>query len=155
VLAAACLLSYELVTGLLSHLPFATVPADDDLLGGMWAVVATVFVIRDSYRQSLATALSRMAATTASFVVCLLYLSVLPFHPWALAALVGLSTLLVTVAGRPQDAVTAGITTAVVLVVAAISPEHAWQQPVLRFADTVVGVAVGLAAAWIGPRLVT
>jgi len=57
-----------------------------------------------------------------------------------------------------EDAVTAAITTTVVLIVAAISPHDAWQQPILRFADTVVGAAVGLAAAWldhgvIRPRL--
>jgi hypothetical protein len=34
-----------------------------------------------------------------------------------------------------------------------VSPQHAWQQPILRLADTVVGAAVGLAAAWAGLRL--
>jgi uncharacterized membrane protein YccC len=51
---------------------------------------------------------------------------------------------------RPGDAITAGITTAVVMVVAAVSPHDARQQPILRFADTVIGVAVGVAAAWEG-----
>ncbi len=148
VLAAACLLAYWLVTGLLSRLYFLS--RADDLLGGMWAVIATVFVFRDSYQQSMSAALSRMAATTVSFVLCLMYLALLPFHPWALALLVGVSALVVTLIGRPGDAVTAGITTAVVLVVAAVSPQHAWQQPILRFADTVIGVAVGIAAAWLG-----
>jgi uncharacterized membrane protein YccC len=41
----------------------------------------------------------------------------------------------------------------VVLVASAVSPQHAWQQPILRLADTIVGVAVGLAAAWLGLRL--
>jgi len=54
---------------------------------------------------------------------------------------------------RPQDAITAAITTAVVMVVAAVSPQHAWQQPILRFAGTVIGVAVGI-AAWIGLRVI-
>ena len=116
----------------------------------MWAVIATVFVFRDSYQQSMSAALSRMAATSVSFVLCLIYLALLPFYPWALALLVGASAPAVTLLGRPGDAVTAGITTAVVLVVAAVSPQHAWQQPILRFADTVVGVAVGVAAAWLG-----
>jgi uncharacterized membrane protein YccC len=51
---------------------------------------------------------------------------------------------------RPGDAITAGITTAVVMVVAAVSPHDAWQQPILRFADTVIG----LAAAWVGLRVI-
>ena len=36
------------------------------------------------------------------------------------------------------------------LVVAALSPHHACQQPILRAADTAVGIAVGLGAASIG-----
>jgi hypothetical protein len=51
----------------------------------------------------------------------------LPFHPWALAVLVGASALAATLIGRPGDAITPAITTTVVLVVAAVSPEHAWQ----------------------------
>jgi uncharacterized membrane protein YccC len=151
VLAVACLATYLVVTRLLSQLYF--ISRADTLLGGMWAVIATVFVIRESYRQSVSAAASRMAATSVSFLLCLLYLIFLPFHSWALAVLIGASALAVTLIGRPQDAITAGITTAVVLVVAAVSPHDAWQQPILRLADTIVGVAVGVGAAWIGLRV--
>jgi hypothetical protein len=146
VLAVACLITYELATSALSHV--YSVSRDDDLLGGMWAVLATIFVLRDSFGKSVAAAVSRMAATSVSFVLCLIYLAFLPFHAWALAVLVGASALVVMLLGRPGDAVTAGITTAVIMVVAAVSPQHAWQQPILRLVDTVVGVAVGALAAW-------
>lgn len=102
----------------------------------------------------MAAAVSRMAATSVSFVLCLLYLLFLPFNPFALAVLIGVSALTVTLIGRPGDAITAGITTAVVLVVAAVSPQNAWQQPILRFVDTLIGVSVGIAAAWIDLRVV-
>jgi len=82
-LAVACLISYWLTTRVLTLV--YSVSKDDDALGGMWAVVATVFLFRDSYNQSLAAAVSRMAATLVSFVLCLAYLAVLPFHPWGLA----------------------------------------------------------------------
>jgi uncharacterized membrane protein YccC len=36
----------------------------------------------------------------------------------------------------------------VLLIVVAVSPQHAWLQPILRFGDTVVGVVVGIVAAW-------
>jgi len=149
--ALSCLISYWLATTILAlaHSPSQA----DDLLGGMWAVIATVFVLRHGYSQSMAAALSRMAATLVSFVLCLAYLAFLPFHPWALAALIGLSALAVTLLGRPGDAVTAAITTAVVLVAAELAPHDAWQQPILRLADTVIGVAVGIVAAWIGLRV--
>jgi uncharacterized membrane protein YccC len=151
-LAVACLLTYWLTTAVLT-LAYSAPRADDEL-GGLWAVLATVFVVRQSYEQSLAAALSRMSATLVSFALCLAYLVFLPFHPWALALLIGLSVITVTLIGRPQDATTAAITTAVVMVVAAVSPHDAWRQPILRLADTAIGVIVGLAAAWIGLRAI-
>jgi uncharacterized membrane protein YccC len=119
----------------------------------MWATISTIFVCRVSYHESIGAALSRISATTVSFVFCLIYLIFLPFHAWALALLIGASTLAVILAGRPGDAITAGITTTVIMVVAALSPHDAWEQPILRFADTVVGVAIGVAAAWIERRV--
>jgi uncharacterized membrane protein YccC len=151
VLAVACLITYWLARNLLSRV--YSVSRDDDLLGGMWAVLATIFVLRDSFGKSVAAAVSRMAATFVSFVLCLVYLAFLPFNAWALAVLVGASALAVMLLGRPGDAVTAGITTAVIMVVAAVSPQHAWQQPILRLVDTVVGVAVGAMAAWAGMQV--
>jgi uncharacterized membrane protein YccC len=158
-LAVACLISYWLTTRVLSLV--YSVSKDDDVLGGMWAVIATVFLFRDSYTKSMAAAVSRMAATLVSFVLCLAYLAFLPFHPWGLAILVGLSVLVTALIGRPEDeitrgnfGITAGITTTVVMVVALLSPHEAWRQPIIRLADIVIGVAVGLVAAWLGLRAV-
>jgi uncharacterized membrane protein YccC len=151
ILAVACLVTFMLVTDVVPrvyHLSHA-----DDLIGGLWAVIATVFVFRDSYQHSVSAAVSRVAATAVSFVLCLAYLAFLPFHPWALAVLTGLSVLAVYAIGRPGDAATAAITTAVVLVASSLSSQHAWQQPILRLADTVVGVVVGVTAAGLGLRL--
>lgn len=149
-LAIACLISYELVTQLLAHV--YSLSASDDRLGGMWAVIATIFVYRFTYEESAAAAVSRMAATLVSFILCLAYLLILPFSVWGMATLIGVGALVMTLVGRSRDAVITGITTAVVMVVAALSPHNAWQQPILRLVDTVAGVAVGLAAAWIGLR---
>jgi len=114
---------------------------------------ATVFVYLTTYDQSTSAALTRTSATSLSLVLCLLYLLLFPFHPLGLIALIGIGTLALTVIGRSEDVVTAGITTAVVLVVASLSPHNAWEQPILRFADTAVGIVVGLAAAWTALRL--
>jgi uncharacterized membrane protein YccC len=150
-LAISCVVSYWLVTELLAQVYFLS--RADDLLGGLWAVIATAFVYRESYNGSRPAALSRMAATSLSFVLCLAYLLVLPFHLWGLAVLIGLGTFVLMVIGRPEDAITAAITTAVLMVSAVLSPHNAWQQPVLRLVDTAVGVAVGVAAAWVSSRL--
>src|SRR5246127_3597509 len=139
---ALCGLSYWLITHLLARV--FSVSRADDLLGGMWAVVATVFVFRNSCEQSVRAALLRMAATSLSFVLCFIYLLLFPFHFLGMAALVGIGAVVMSLLGRPDDTITTGITTTVVMVVAAMSPSHAWHQPILRMIDTVVGVVVGV-----------
>ena len=150
-LAISCAISYWLTTHLLVHA--YSVSHDDDLLGGMWAVAATVFVHRYSYEQSVHAALSRTAATSVSFVLCLVYLLMFPFHLWGLAALIGIGTVVVALIGRPDDTVTTGITTTVVMIVAALSPHEAWREPILRMVDTLIGIAIGIVAAWIGLKI--
>ena len=150
-LAIACLVTYWLTVHGLARI--RSVSAADDVLGGVWAVIATVFVYRTGYDGSATAALTRMAATLLSFSLCLIYLLVLPVDPVGLAAMIGVSGLAATLLGRPQDAVTAGITTAIVLGVASLSPHDAWQQPILRLVDTPLGTAVGLGTAWIVLRL--
>jgi hypothetical protein len=148
VLAISCAISYWLITRILANT--YSVSRDDDLLGGMWAVAATIFVYRYSHAESVRAALSRMAATSISFALCLAYLLIFPFHLWGMAVLIGIGAIVVTIMGRPDDTITTGITIAVVMVVAALSPHDAWRQPILRLVDTAVGVAVGVAAAWLG-----
>jgi uncharacterized membrane protein YccC len=77
----------------------------------------------------------------------------LPFYAAGLAALLGAGTLVMMYLGRRDDIVTTGITTTVVMVVAAMSPQNAWQQPLLRLGDTVVGITIGVACKWIGSFL--
>ena len=148
-MAIACLISYSIITYVLAPL----VGTPDALLGGMWATVATVFVFRETRASSLTAGISRLIATGVSFALCLVYLVVLPFHPVGLAALLGIGTAIMMYLGRRDDIVTTGITTVVVMVVAAMSPQDAWQQPLLRLVDTVVGIAVGVACKWVGSFL--
>ena len=151
-LALACVLSYWLATTIRTQAYSAS--RADSILSGLWAVIATIFVLRNSYGESVKAALSRMAATLVSFVACLAYLLVLPFHLWGLALMIGVTALIPALIGRPGDSITAAITTAVVMVSASLSPHDAWQQPLLRFGDTLIGVVVGVAAAWLGLRVV-
>jgi hypothetical protein len=146
-LALAALVSYELTTRILTS---AISSRDDQLLGGMWAVVATVFVCRESYKETVGAALSRTAATLLSFVLCLGYLLLWPFSSWGMAILIAIGTVVLIMIHRPGDVITTSITTAVVMVVTGISPQHAWHQPILRLLDTLIGIAVGFTAVWIG-----
>ena len=133
-LAISCVISYWLITHLLAST--YSISKDDDLRGGMWAVVATIFVFRERNAESVRSSLSRMAATSVSFALCLIYLLIFPFHLWGMAALIGIGTIVVTIMGRPHDTITTGITIAVVMVVAALSPRDAWR-PILRLRSRV------------------
>src|SRR6201988_3354270 len=124
VLGISCLISYLLITRILGRTYFLS--RDDELLGGMWAVAGTIFVYRESTQQSMSAALSRLAATCMSFLLCVLYLLIFPFSPWGLAVLIAIGAVLMSLLGRSEDIITTAITTAVVLVVAEISPQHAW-----------------------------
>jgi uncharacterized membrane protein YgaE (UPF0421/DUF939 family) len=130
-----------------------SVSREDDLVGGMWVVAATVYVYRESYEKSMRAALSQFSATLLSFALCLVYLLIFPFHPMGMAALIGIGTVVLILVGRSEDVITAGITTTIVMVNAGIAPQHAWTQPILRLVDTSIGLGVGIAAAWIGLKL--
>ncbi len=110
--------------------------------------MSTVFVFRETRADAGSAGVARLIATVVSFALCLLYLWFLPFTIAGMAALVGLGTLAMMLMDRRDDIVTAGITTVVVMVVAAITPHDAWHQPLLRLVDTVVGVGVGVACKW-------
>jgi len=148
-MAIACLITYWLITHTLSRF----VDESSDFLGGMWAVVATVFVFRETRLRSLSAGFARLIATCVSFALCLLYLLLFPFTPVGMAVLIALGTMVMALLGRRDDIVTVGITTVVVMVVAAMSPSDAWQQPLLRLVDTIVGIAVGVACKWVGSFL--
>ncbi len=119
----------------------------DSLLGGMWATVATIVVYRASSDASAAAALSRVAATAVSFGLCQLYLVAFPFSVWGLVILIGLGSVIMTLLSRRSDIVTTGITTTAVMVVAGLSPDEAWLQPMLRLFDTLIAVAVAMVSA--------
>ena len=70
-----------------------------------------------------------------------------------MAVLIAVGTMVMALLGRRDDIVTVAITTVVVMVVAAMSPSDAWQQPLLRLVDTVVGIGVGVACKWVGSFL--
>jgi len=97
--------------------------------------------------------MSRLFATGVSFALCLVYLLLFPANPLGMAILIAIGALLMTAVNRRDEIGLVAITTAVVLIVAAENPDIAWQQPLLRLADTVGGVAVGIVCKWIASFL--
>ncbi|HEX6555914.1 MAG TPA: FUSC family protein [Ktedonobacteraceae bacterium] len=149
-LTIASLIAYVITYYVLE--PFVNQP--NDLLGGMWATVATVFVLREARNLSLRAGLGRLFATCVSGVLTFVYLLLLPFSPVGMAVLIGLGTIIVMLLGRREDVVTTGITTTVIMVVAGLGPASlGWTIPPLRLLDTVIGIVVGVGCWWIGKVL--
>jgi uncharacterized membrane protein YccC len=140
-MAIAAGISYWIMTYGLSRL----VDSATDYLGGMWAAVATIFVFRGTRSSSRSAAAQRFMATCVSYALCQIYFWIFPFNAVGMVTLIGIGTLVLMILRWREDIVTTGITTVVVMVVAAIDPGKAWLQPPLRLLDTVVGIAVGVA----------
>lgn len=143
-IALASLLTYFVMAWLLPRI----LGWESNPVGVIWAVISTVFVFRDTRVHSLAAGQARLLATGVSFVLCLGYLMLLPFTALGMAALIVIGSLFMISIGRRDEIGLTGITTIVVMVVAADHPDDAWQQPLLRLMDTVIGIAVGVACKW-------
>ena len=148
-MAIACLMTYWLAIALLPHL----LGRPNTAVGVLWAVIATVFVYRDTRAHSVAAGISRLMAAFAACTLCLIYLSLLPATTIAMAALIAIGAMLMILMGRRDEIGLAAATIAVVMIVAMSDPQDAWQQPLLRLLDTVVGVGVGVACKWVGSFL--
>jgi fusaric acid resistance family protein len=98
--------------------PIHEVTPTGDTIGALWAAISTVFVYRHSYDESASAALTRISGTGVSFVLCLIYLVLFPFHLWAIAVLIAIGAFVLAAAGRPQDTMPASLATLVVLVIA-------------------------------------
>jgi uncharacterized membrane protein YgaE (UPF0421/DUF939 family) len=143
-MAVACLITYCVMAFLLPHWGWPTTS-----VGELWAVISTVFVYKDSRAHSLSAGMARLIATFTSFVLCLIYLSLLPATIIGMAALIAIGVLLMFLIGRRDEAGLTAITIAVIMIVAAANPQEAGLQPILRLVDTVVGIAVGVICKWI------
>jgi uncharacterized membrane protein YgaE (UPF0421/DUF939 family) len=143
-LAIAAFVTYALATFVIPLI--VNRPAEP--VGVLWAVISAVFVFKDTREHSLSAGISRLVATCVSFALCLVYLLLFPADALGMAVLIAIGVLVMMIVGRRDEIGLVAITTAVVLIVAMDKPETAWQQPLLRLADTVLGVAVGIACKW-------
>ncbi len=143
-IALASLLTYFVMSSVLPR----WLGWESNPVGVIWAVISTVAVFRDTRVHSLAAGQSRLLATCVSFVLCLCYLLLFPFSVIGMAALLVIGSVFMMAIGRRDEIGLTGITTIVVMVVAADHPDGAWQQPLLRLVDTMIGIAIGVACKW-------
>ncbi|HXZ46076.1 MAG TPA: FUSC family protein, partial [Pseudolabrys sp.] len=114
-MAVACAVSYWMESQVL----ISVTNSHSAVLGGMWAAISVVFVFRATRESTWSAGVARLIATSVSVVLCLLYLWFFPFTVAGMAALIGLGTLAMMLLGRRDGIITTGITTVVIVVVAA------------------------------------
>lgn len=66
-----------------------------------------------------------------------------------MGALIAVGVLLMIVSGHRDETGLTAITIAIIMIVAAEDPLHAWLQPLLRLADTLIGISIGVTCKWI------
>jgi uncharacterized membrane protein YccC len=145
-MAIACLVTYWIMMAIHSRFSFG---ASSEVVGTLWAIVSTVYVFRDTRAKSLSASIGRLIATVVSFMLCFAYLLLFPFTPIGLLAVLAWGTLVMMVLGRRDEIGLTGVTTAVVMLVAAVDVQDAWQQPLLRLMETLIGIAVGMSCKWV------
>ena len=148
-MAIACLITYWVMI-LLPRL----VGWHSTSVGVLWAMIATVFVYKDTRTHSLSAGISRLIATFAGFALCLIYLSLLPATTISMGVLIAVAVLLMIFIGRRDETGLTAITIAVIMIVAASNPQEAWLQPLLRLIDTLVGISVGVACKWVASLVI-
>jgi uncharacterized membrane protein YccC len=148
-LGIACLVTYWVMVSLLPGLT----GRPSTPVAMIWAVISAAFVYKDTRSHSISAGISRLIGTLISVVLCLAYLSLLRASPVGMAILLAIGTILTTWLDRPGEIGVTAITTAVVMIVATSEPQDAWQQPLLRLLDTVVGIIVGVACKWAASSL--
>jgi uncharacterized membrane protein YccC len=143
-MGVACLAAYWVMNSLLPSL--TGTPSTPVSI--IWAVISAAFVYKDTRSHSFSAGRSRLIGTLISVVLCLAYLALFRASPVGMAILIAIGTFATTWLDRPDEIGVTAITTVVVLVLAASEPQKAWQQPLLRLLDTVVGIVVGVVCKW-------
>ena len=145
----ACLVTYWVMISLLPGLtgtcgtPVAII----------WAVISAAFVYKDTRSHSMSAGISRLIGTLISVVLCSAFLALFRPSPVGMAILIAIGTIATIWLDRSGEIGVTAITTAVVLVVSTSDPQKAWQQPLLRLLDTVVGIIVGVVCKWAASSL--
>jgi uncharacterized membrane protein YgaE (UPF0421/DUF939 family) len=129
----------------LFHLPSAA-------LGGLWALISGLVVLRETDRETWSSAGLRVIGTLVGAVISSITLLLFPFCPLAMALAIGVTVLLCQFMGIPDHARLAALTVGVIMVISSLHPDI---NPVLnalfRFMESLIGTVVAVAVALLFP----
>ena len=122
-------------------------------MGGLWALISGVVVLESTWRSTLSSAWLRVLGTLIGSIISAVYLSLLPFNPFGMAACIFATVLICHAAGIPDHARLASITVALIMVISSIdSTVSPITNAALRFIESCLGTGMAVLAVEIWPR---
>jgi uncharacterized membrane protein YccC len=133
------------LTGSMSSTPIMTTT------GALWSMVSGIVVMQETRQDTIDNAWLRVLGSLVGAVMSGLYLSFLPFNPFGMAIMIGLTVLICQELHIPGHPRLAALTVGVIMVISFLNPDL---NPIvnagLRFCESVIGsaVAILLIAIW-------
>jgi len=122
-------------------------------IGGLWALISGMVVLQATRRDTLASAWPQVLGTFIGAVISAVYLSLLPFNPFGMAAVIGVVMLLCHVLSIPDQARLASSTVAMIMVLSTLHPGfNPALNAALRFMEACIGTTLVLVAVLLWPR---
>jgi len=114
-------------------------------IGALWAVIVGVVVIQATWISTVEKARFQILGGLVGAILSLVYLEILPFNPVWMALLIGLAAFLFHSLNRPDYAVPAALTVAVILIFSYLNPELSpLMNAGLRFSEIIIGSAIAI-----------
>jgi len=114
-------------------------------IGALWAVIVGVVVIQATLISTVEKAGFQILGGLVGAIVSLVYLEILSFNPVGMALLIGLVVFLFHSLNRPDYAIPAALTVAVILIFSYLNPELS---PLinagLRFSEIIIGSVIAI-----------
>jgi len=114
-------------------------------IGALWAVIVGVVVIQATWISTVEKARFQILGGFIGAILSLIYLEILPFNPVWMGLLIGLAVFLCYTLNRPDYAVPAALTVAVILIFSYLNPELSpLMNASLRFSEIIIGCAIAI-----------
>jgi uncharacterized membrane protein YccC len=123
------------------------------VVGGLWSMISAVVVLQATRRATTDSAWRRLFGTLIGAVLSGVYLAILPFSLFGMAACIGATVLAGQATGAPDHARLAAITVAVIMVTSSVDPALSPAlNAALRFGESCIGTAITVASVYAWPE---
>ena len=118
-------------------------------IGALWSAISAIVVTQLTSRETVSSATLRILGSAIGATISAITLSLLPFHPLAMASAIFVTVLICHQLNLPGHARLASITVIVVMVTASLDPRlNPGLNALLRFIESCLGTAIAMFTVW-------